>query len=172
MRWATPDDAHIHAELLGGEPSLSLAGRLSKDDRCYLVLEGGRALHATWCSTTATWTEELQTYLAPPPGDAYIYESFTGPGARGRGIYPMALRSISALLHAERVRRLWIGVEDTNLASIRAIRKGGFQDAFAITFVRTPSGPNHEIDRALDPLESLHIPRNGHQITRKGDRQG
>jgi ribosomal protein S18 acetylase RimI-like enzyme len=166
MRWATTEDRDAHAELLGTDPSPPLADRLSEDHRCYLALEGGRALHATWCSTTATWTEELQTYLAPPPGDAYIYESFTRADARGRGIYPMVLRSIAALLHLEGTRRLWVGVEETNLASVHAIRKGGFEDAFAISFDKSSAGVDYEVEKELDPLESLHIPRNGHDITR------
>ena len=172
MRWATTGDTDVHAELLGGDPSPPLADRLSDANRCYLALEEGCALHATWCSTTATWTEELQTYLAPPSGDAYIYESFTRADARGRGVYPMVLRSIAALLHREGIRRLWVGVEETNLASVRAIRKGGFEDAFAISFEETPEGVTYQVDTPLDPLKSLHIPRIGHDMTHPGDMHG
>lgn len=172
MRWATTGDTDSQAELLGTDPSPPLVDRLSDTNRCFLALEGGRALHATWCSTTATWTEELQTYLAPPSGDAYIYESFTRADARGRGIYPLVLRTIASMVHGEGIRRLWVGVEETNVASVRAIRKGGFALAFSISFEETPAGVSFEVESALDPVESLHIARNGHDITHPGDMHG
>jgi ribosomal protein S18 acetylase RimI-like enzyme len=75
---------------------------------------------------------EIERVFIVPPGDAYIYESFTRPEMRGRGIYPAVLSTISERLGAQGVRCLWIAVEATNLSSLRAIQKAGFAFAFEI----------------------------------------
>lgn len=124
--------------------------------RCYLAFDTGRIVHSSWCSSVATWTDELQTYLAPPPGDAYVYESLTVEAARGRGIYPIVLRAISADLHQEGVKRIWIGVESTNEASIRAISKAGFHHAFSFTSEGDGSTSIVRTDSPVDESDSLH----------------
>lgn len=121
-------------------------------------------LHSSWCSSEAVWTEELHTYLAPPPGDSYVFESFTVESARGQGIYPKVLRAISADLHREGRGRVWIGVESTNEASIRAISKAGFNHAYSFTS-GSEGSPLARPDRAIEEDDSLHIvsepPRDG-----------
>lgn len=124
--------------------------------RCYLAFDDGRIVHSSWCSSVATWTEELQTYLAPPPGDAYVYESLTAEAARGRGIYPIVLRAISADLYGEGVKRIWIGVESSNEASIRAISKAGFHHAYSFGSEGNGSTLIIRADRPLDASDSLH----------------
>ena len=153
---ATPDDARAFAQDIGTYDADAFRVRLSAENLCFLGIEDGRVLHSSWCSRGATWTEELGTYLAPPAHDAYVYESQTVPAARGRGIYPLVLGAIASDLHQEGVGQLWIGVESTNEASVRAIRKAGFLDVFSIGF-------EHEGDRVMwqaphvDPADSLHI---------------
>ena len=157
LRRATADDADAFARDIGTYESAAFAHRLTRGFRCYLAREDDHVLHSSWCSTVATWTEELRTYLAPPPGDAYIYESFTVEAARGRGIYPLVLRAISADLHREGIAGIWIGVESTNESSIRAITKAGFEHAYS--FISEVEGPSVVVraDRHVAEGESLHI---------------
>ena len=162
VRRATPDDAAGFARDIGTCDANGFRARLSKANRCYLALEGKRILHSSWCARGATWTQELRTYLAPPPDAAYIYESLTVPEARGRGIYPMVLQTISADLHDEGVGQMWIGVEEANEASVRAIRKAGFDHAYSIAFDASGDEVAWEVDRAVDPATSLHIVTDRH----------
>lgn len=157
IRRATSEDGRAHGADIGAYRPETFRRRLTGLNRCYLAIEHGRILHSSWCATGPTWTEELGTFLAPPPGDAYVYESFTRPDARGRGIYPLVLRAISGDLHEQGHPRMWIGVEATNEASIRAIRKAGFEDVFTFVY----SGPGRDVavepDGRIDPTTSLHI---------------
>jgi len=149
FREATLADAGRYARDIGTDSAASFRKRFSDRTRCFVVDDGTRLLHASWVTRAGAWTREVKAYLVPPPGDAYIYESFTRPDARGRGIYPMALNGLLAWGRNADVARLWVAVEEHNTASIRAVTKAGFVEAFRVPFARRvgrlqigpPSGP-------------------------------
>jgi ribosomal protein S18 acetylase RimI-like enzyme len=136
FRIATPADADDYARDIGTDSAATFRARLSEATRCVVVVRNGRLAHASWITTAAAWTRELRCYLQPPEGDAYIYESFTTEEARGLGIYPFALRNIVSLLRSEGRGTAWVAVEDDNAASLRAVTKAGFREAFRIPYYR------------------------------------
>jgi L-amino acid N-acyltransferase YncA len=136
FRRATTSDAERYAHDIGTDSAASFARRLSDSTRSYIVEMNGRLVHASWVTLSAAWTRELRAYLKPPPGDAYVYESFTRSDARGRGVYPFALRNICATLTGEGVGTIWVAVEAHNAASVRAVTKAGFEEGFRITYSR------------------------------------
>lgn len=127
-------DAGAYAASIGTDSPGTFRARLSDATSCYLVLTGDRIAHASWVTTKAAWTAELRALVTPPPGAAYVYESFTAPELRGRGIYPFALRCICAELSARGVKEAWIGVDATNVPSVRAITKAGFEPALSVAY--------------------------------------
>lgn len=153
FRSATPADAGAYARDIATDSERTFRARLSDATRCYLVESRGRLLHASWVTTDSAWTAELDASVTPPAGDAYIYESFTRPETRGRGIYPFALDNICAVLTGRGIERAWIAVEATNAPSVRAISKAGFRPAFELSFRRErgkvvlepPGGPHPEL---------------------------
>lgn len=155
LRRATAEDADRYASDIGTDSADTFAGRLSDTTRCYVVVgPGGTFLHATWITTKAAWTRELRAYFRPPPGDAYVFESFTRSDARGKGAYPFALREICHELSAEGVARVWVAVEVDNIPSLKAVTKGGFEEAWRVTYRRrlgilrvdAPRGPGASVD--------------------------
>ena len=136
FRRATPEDATAYARDIGTDSEETFCARLSDDTRCYLVVAGPLIVHATWVTTSEAWTRELRRYFKPPPGEAYIYESFTRAEARGQGAYPFALGAIAEDLASDGIRRVWVGVEAGNTSSIKAVRKAGFEPGFEITYKR------------------------------------
>ncbi|MGI8773612.1 MAG: GNAT family N-acetyltransferase [Actinomycetota bacterium] len=136
FRQAGPEDGSRYARDIGTDSAARFASRLSEDVMCFVVEDGGRLLHASWVTTSAAWTREIRGYLSPPPGDAYVYESFTRADARGRGIYPFALAGIVSHLGRSGVRRVWVGVEESNAPSTRAIEKAGFVRSFELAYAR------------------------------------
>lgn len=136
FRRAGPADGPGYERDIGTDSAWSFRRRLTTRTDCYLVLEGARILHASWTTTRSAWTSELHSYICPPPGDAYVYESYTRPETRGRGIYPFALRNMCADLAVRGIERIWVGVEDDNVPSIRAITKAGFEAALELPFER------------------------------------
>lgn len=130
------EHAHRYAKDIGTDSAGTFTKRLSDHTHCFAVERHGRLVHATWFTTCAVWTREIRAYVRPPAGEGYIYESFTRPDARGRGIYPFALEAISAYVGERGVKRLWVAAEEDNHSSIRAISKGGFERQFAIGYRR------------------------------------
>lgn len=136
FRRAEALDAPRYARDVGTDSAATYKARLSPDVMCFVVDDGHKILHASWVTTSAAWTREVQALLKPPDGDAYVYESFTRADARGRGIYPFALAGMLSYLAASGIKRVWVGVESSNEASRRAIAKAGFEEGFRIRFCR------------------------------------
>jgi len=137
FRRASPEDALAYARDIGTDSEASFRARLSNDTRCYLVVTGDLIVHATWVTTSMAWTRELRRYFRPPPGEAYIYESFTRAEARGKGAYPFALGAIAEDLRSNGITRAWVGVEAGNASSIQAVRKAGFEAGFEVGYRRS-----------------------------------
>jgi ribosomal protein S18 acetylase RimI-like enzyme len=149
FRAATEDDAIRYAKDIGTDSVHSFRSRLSGATRCFVVEKDEQLVHSTWATTAAAWTREVRSYIKPPRGDAYVYESYTRPEMRGRGVYPFALTNICATLGPEGIRRVWVAVEGDNPASIRAVTKAGFEPAWRLPYRRRfgvlrfaePTGP-------------------------------
>ena len=148
-----PSHAAIYERDIGTDSASTFKQRLSAKTSCYLVLEGDRALHATWVTTSASWVRELRRYFMPPGGHAYVYESFTRADARGRGVYPFALRGICADLGEQGVECVWVAVEIGNTPSLKSVSRAGFEKAFELSYrrrlgaisVSRPDGPQAEL---------------------------
>ena len=157
FRRARPEEGELYARDIGTDSPSTFRARLTERTRCYIVEFEGRLVHASWVTLSAAWTRELRAYMKPPPGDAYVYESFTRSDARGRGVYPFALRRISSALAVEAIDRVWVAVEADNPSSVRAVTKADFREAFRIVYRRRfgvlkidePHGPMADIGRTF-----------------------
>lgn len=136
FREASVSDATRYARDIGTDSAESFSRRLAPDVRCFVIDDGDALVHASWVTTTGAFTREIGRHLCPPPGDAYIYESFTRAETRGRGLYPKALRGIVRWCARNGIARVWVGVEESNEASRRALAKGGFEVVFRLAYGR------------------------------------
>ncbi|MFP5298134.1 MAG: GNAT family N-acetyltransferase [Actinomycetota bacterium] len=136
FRPATRADAAAYARDIGTDSARTFVQRLQPGTRCFVVEDDRRFLHASWVTTDKAWTREIAAYLAPPEGDAYVYESFTRADARGRGVYPIALAGIVSQLAEEGTTRVWVGVDERNAPSRRAIAKANFEEGFRLPYSR------------------------------------
>ncbi|HWC13449.1 MAG TPA: hypothetical protein VG929_02500 [Actinomycetota bacterium] len=137
LRRATPEDGVRYARDIGTDSPGTFTKRVTPRTWCYVVeADDARLLHATWCTIAGAWTREIAACLVPPRDSAYVYESFTRSDARGKGIYPFALRGIASDLAATGTQRVWVGVEADNFPSLRAVAKAGFEAASQICFER------------------------------------
>ncbi|MDP9222950.1 MAG: GNAT family N-acetyltransferase [Actinomycetota bacterium] len=160
VREATADDAAAYERDIGSDPAPAFRLRLSRPgSTCWLALMDTMIVHASWVETEAAWMGEVARYFVVPPGDAYIYESFTRPEVRGRGLYPTVLRTIAAALGSRGTRRLWIAAEETNRPSLRAIEKAGFAPAFGITMSRRWGRTRVAVSGEAEPRLELTRPR-------------
>jgi hypothetical protein len=88
-------DGAAYARDIGTESPETFRRRLADGTHCFLVLTDDLVVHTSWMTTDKAWTREVASYVCPPPGEGYIYESFTRPELRGQGIYPFALERIT-----------------------------------------------------------------------------
>lgn len=136
FRDAGVGDAGLYAREIGTDSEGTFRRRLTETTKCFLVEGGGALLHASWVTTGAAWTREIAAYVVPPAGGAYVYESFTRPEARGRGVYPFALAGICRWAAEAGLSEVWVAVEAGNAPSLRAIRKAGFEPSYEIRYGR------------------------------------
>lgn len=155
FRAATDSDAGDYARKIGTDSAATFRRRLTPTTSCFLVHGPDGLLHASWVTTGAAWTREIDAYLVPPDGDAYVYESFTRPEARGRGVYPFALAGICAWARAGGLHDVWVAVEEANAASLKAIRKAGFEPRYTIRYRRRWG----RLTLTVDEPDGVTIPR-------------
>jgi hypothetical protein len=134
---ATGKDGARYARDVGTDSASTFAARLTDTTHCFLVTDENQVLHSSWVTTRSAWTRELGGYLVVPEGDGYVFESFTRADARGRAIYPFALKGICEWAAQERLKRLWVGVESGNAASLKAVAKARFEPQLTISFRRS-----------------------------------
>jgi len=137
LREATASDGPRYAADIGTDSPRTFRARLSRTSRCFVVVSDGMFVHATWLTAEGAWTRELRAMLRPPAGDAYVYESFTRPEMRGRGVYPFALNEIAGWASDHVLRKVWVAVEGDNASSLRAVSKAGFRPAGEVRYRRS-----------------------------------
>jgi len=88
--------------------------------------QDGRIIYRAW-AVLRTWRIAGPHHLKLGRGKATVLGCFTVQDQRGRGVYPAALTAQLWTLKQAGVRRAFINVEDTNIASLRGIEKAGFR---------------------------------------------
>jgi RimJ/RimL family protein N-acetyltransferase len=104
--------------------------RMAQGFHLYTLVEQGRLLHYAWLIKRQTRGEDgwVDQVYFPPAGTAVLFDHFTHPAARGRGLYFQAL---CLLLHEARdlarARQAYITVFGCNQPSRHVIEKVGFE---------------------------------------------
>ena len=96
----------------------------------YTYVEGGRLLHYGWLIERQTRGEDgwVDQVYFPPPDTAVLFDHFTHPLARGRGLYFQALcRLLHDAREVARARQAYVTVFGSNGPSRHVIEKVGFQ---------------------------------------------
>jgi GNAT superfamily N-acetyltransferase len=107
--------------------------RLRAGQVCAVGRAPGEVVGYCWLTTSPAWVEEIARFVVPGPGEAYLYDAYTAPAWRGRGLFPAALAVLLAHGRARGLRRALIFVLDGNRASVRAIERAGFQAFQVVT---------------------------------------
>src|SRR5262249_42637242 len=101
-------------------------------DRLYLGVVGSTVVHTAWVRVC----EQIVIPEAGPDcridlgrPDSIIYDCWTPPQVRGRGIYTQVLRCL-AEVEVGSGRDAWVYCEHSNSASRRGIEKAGFRPRY------------------------------------------
>lgn len=99
--------------------------RLSSGDRCYVSWHGAEVVETTWVAKSRGPVPYLGGFLLLAPGDLFVYDSFTAPAHRGRGLYAAKLWHIFRLSRQAGLRRNVAVVAVENLAPLKIIKRFG-----------------------------------------------
>jgi hypothetical protein len=101
-----------------------VARRLGDRNRGFVLRLGGELAAYGWSAAGPAHIGGLDLAFSVPPGERYLWDFFTFPPYRGRGLYPLLLQEI--LRRESEAEWFWIGHDADNLASRRGILKAGF----------------------------------------------
>jgi len=116
-----------------GEPSGLVAPRLARGDEFFGWLVGGQVVGFGWVTYQNRRLGPIQ--LAEATGRAFLYNFHTLEEYRGRRLYPALLLAVRHVLGLEKIIEFVIDVDVRNMASARAIEKGGFVPAAQVVFL-------------------------------------
>ncbi|HEY8761341.1 MAG TPA: GNAT family N-acetyltransferase [Candidatus Dormibacteraeota bacterium] len=114
---------------MGGEGEL--AGlRFDRGCRCFAVFAGEEVAGYGWLSNRAEWIGEIRLEIRPKPAEAYIWNCLTLPAHRRKGMFRAVVVSISTVLQAEGIERLWIA--SGGGGAEKALSDAGFQPVLLV----------------------------------------
>jgi GNAT superfamily N-acetyltransferase len=149
-------EAGLHVEQVDCLPADSPVGieklvRRQRDGHVlYGIVANDALLTFSWVSSTGATVEVLHAMvLRVPERSIYIWDGFTRPDQRSRGLHQHLLRRI-VLQHPD-IDTAYVAVDVHNAPSIRALTKAGFQPLFryyglklfnrpVLALARTPRG--------------------------------
>ena len=114
-----------------------LLARVDRGERCFGSLRDGRLVAARWATHGAVEADYLRIGLRLPDGDAWIFDSWTDPRERGRGVAREASAALGAALAAEGTTRFVVIVMNGNRAGHAAVLRSGYRRLGTITTIRT-----------------------------------
>jgi GNAT superfamily N-acetyltransferase len=152
------DDPPLLAEL-ESIPAPQIEERLRQGHRAWVARLADQPVAWGWIAVDAVSIGELDIARPLPAGDRYLWNFFTAPPWRGRGVYPRLLQTIMA--SDTDAERFWVGHDFGNTPSARGIAKAGLQEVGVV--YRQPGGgltlvPAASLDRAEAASSLFGIP--------------
>lgn len=126
-------------------PSPDIEDRMRLGHQPWLTRVGDETVAWGWNATRQFTIGELGIARAVPSHTRYLWDFFTLPEWRGRGLYPRLLQAIVAA--EPEVEQFWVGHDLGNTASARGIAKAGFAEVGLLYhgevsgFALVPFGP-------------------------------
>lgn len=100
--------------------------RFRQGHRALLGRVDGEPVFTAWIAVRSLRVDECAWTCTIADTEAVVYDCVTAVDWRGQGIYPEALRELSALLAGEGILHLWIYADARNAASRRGIEHASF----------------------------------------------
>src|SRR5581483_3055343 len=103
--------------------------RRDRGDHSFTVVEDGVLVHYGWIQSDAPAIEfpEIGAAMALPPRSGVIYDVYTEPRARGRGLQRRGARRRVRLAFALGAAQVFTGVVESNVPSRRATEGAGYR---------------------------------------------
>jgi GNAT superfamily N-acetyltransferase len=121
-----PEEIPEYVAFRGADATPTTAARVAAGHICLVALLERRIVASAWAATSAPWIEYLEAPIALHPGDVYLYDLYTLPELRGRGIGSVFWVAQLRHFQAAGCRRVLSVIVPENLRSLRiAANTGG-----------------------------------------------
>jgi RimJ/RimL family protein N-acetyltransferase len=118
-RWLPPDEFAREAER-----------RMQEGLKVYTAAQDGRLLHYAWLVPLqqTAWLPYVSQHYRFPPATAVMFNDYTHPAARGRGLHTRSMRRrIWDAVHVFGAQRVYVSIETSNAASRAVAQKTGLR---------------------------------------------
>lgn len=126
IRRMTPDDLPSISGLRNQECADRFRARMNNRKLGFVAEHNGRIVHYSWLSLENEYESWSGRWVRLAEQEAYVYDGYTAPDARGKGVYPAILCHIQEYLRRMNIRTLWIMIGRKNHASLQSARRAGF----------------------------------------------
>ena len=135
IRWLEDDELDALARLGGPWSPSEAEKRLADGQRCFAAREGEEVVSARWIVSGRAYVSYVDSWLDLEPGERYLYESFTHPSRRGRGISPALGTRLARQLAAEGCTRVLSAALPESRPAMRSWQKVGYRPVGHIGYV-------------------------------------
>jgi ribosomal protein S18 acetylase RimI-like enzyme len=121
-----PGDCTLLASSRPGDPRVFARARerFDKGDQCFVALTSNNDVaHSRWVSTNDTYIPELEMHTRPRLKQAYMYDGYSKPEYRGRGIDGAVRNFIFETMKSQGAENVYSYVRSDNPVGIRAARR-------------------------------------------------
>lgn len=119
-------EAMEYVELRVGTPLREVKRRFEAGRLCFVARLQGRLVAVTWAAVDHAWSCFLSCEIPVAADEVYVYDSFTSPELRGKGVSPAIGTHVLRYFHEAGYRCAIRAVESTNRSSLRAVAKAGY----------------------------------------------
>lgn len=132
--------------------------RFARSETLFSISVDQTLAHYGWViyPTRSIAIPEVAQHYELPERSAYLYDFFTHPAFRQRGMYQASLQRILAHLSTQQCPAAYIGVAPSNVPSSRVIEKLGFQPSATLGYRRIATNVRRWVeDHAAAPQHDL-----------------
>lgn len=126
FRQATPEELPACAEL-ARTPLEEYRRRYRDGDECHAIFWGGEPVNLNWLHFGSCYVYGLGLLIQAEPSECYLYNVFTDPGHRGKGLYKTTQRMLIEWLAGRGITRVRQVVASDNAVPQLALPKLGYR---------------------------------------------
>lgn len=121
------DDVEEYVAVRPGSDRAEFLRRLEDGHRCFAVRIDERIVHCCWVAMGKARIDYLDCVIALRPDEAYSYEAYTRPEARGLNITAHCAACKARYLRDSGVKRMIAAIVPEGRSAIRANQKAGYR---------------------------------------------